>query len=50
MIQNNIIYQDNQSTIKLEENGRQSSINRTSNTNIRYYFITDIIMKQEACK
>ena len=41
----NVIYQDIQIYIKLENNGRQSSINQTRHINIRYYFITDIITK-----
>ena len=48
MIHNNVIYQDNQSDIKPEKNGRRSSSKRTRRINIRYYFITDRIMKQEA--
>ena len=48
IINNNIIYQDNQSAIKLENHGRQSSSNSTRHINIRYYFITDRIMKKEA--
>ena len=47
MIQDNVIYQDNQIAIRLEKNGKQSSSNRMSKINIRYYFITDRIMKQE---
>ena len=47
-IHDNIIYQDNQSAIKLENNGRRSSIKRISHLNIRYYFITDSITNQEA--
>ena len=48
MIQNNVINQENQSAIRLENNGKQSISKRTRHINIRYYFITDIIMKQEA--
>ena len=44
----NVIYQDNQRAIKLENNDRRSSSKRTRYINIRYYFITDRIMKQEA--
>ena len=47
MIHDNFIYQDNQSVIRLENNGRQSSRNRTRHINIRYYFITDRIINQE---
>ena len=35
--------QDDQSTIKLEENRKMSSGKRTRHINIRYYFITDQI-------
>ena len=48
MIHDNVIYQDNQNTIKLEKNDRQSSRKRTWHINIRYYFITDSITKQES--
>ena len=47
-IHNNIIYHDNYSIIKLENNGRQLSSKRTRQINIRYYLITDRITKQEA--
>ena len=46
-IRDNIIYQDNQIAMKLENNCRPSSSNMTRNINIRYYFITDRITKQE---
>ena len=48
MIHDNIIYQDNQSVIRLEKNGKRSNIKRTRHINIRYYFITDRIINQEA--
>ena len=37
----NIIYQDNQSTMLLSNNGRHSSGKKTRHIEIRYYFITD---------
>ena len=37
------MYQDNQSAILLENNGKKSSSKRTRHINIRYYFITDRI-------
>ena len=37
------MYQDNQSTILLENNGKKSSSKRIRHINIRYYFITDRI-------
>ena len=48
IIHGNVIYQDNQSAIVLEKNGRRSISKRTRHINIRYYFITDRILKQEA--
>ena len=48
MIQDNIIYQDNQSAIRLEKNGKRSRSNSLRHIKIRYSFITDRIMKQEA--
>ena len=47
-IRENVIYQDNQSAIKLENNGGISSRKWTRHINIRYYFITDRITNQEA--
>ena len=46
-IKENILYQDNQSAMLLEKNGRASSGKRTRHVNIRYYFITDRINKKE---
>ena len=36
------VYQDNQTTIKLEENEMKSSGDRTRHINIRYFFTKDI--------
>ena len=36
-----VMNQDNQSTMRLEENGKMSSGKRTRHINIRYFFITD---------
>ena len=47
-IHGNVVYQDNLSAIKLENNCRLSSSKRTIHINIRYYFITDSITNQEA--
>ena len=46
-IQNNIIFQDNHSSIKLENNSRILSSKRTRHINKMHYFITDRITKQE---
>ena len=35
------IYQDNQSAMLLEKNGKESSGKRTRHINIRYFFVTD---------
>ena len=48
MIHSNVIYQDKQSEIRIEKNGKKSIRKRTSHINIRYHFITDMIMQQEA--
>jgi hypothetical protein len=42
-----VIYQDNQSAILLEKNGRASSSKRTRHLNIRYFFIYDRIESKE---
>ena len=46
-IDDNVVYQDNQSAILLERNGRRSSGKRTRHIDIRYFFITDRIAKKE---
>ena len=48
MIHDNVIYKDNQSAIKLEKNGRQSSSKRKRHIHTRNYFINDRILNQEA--
>ena len=42
-----IIYQDNKSAILLEQNGRASSTRQTRHSNIRYFFVSDRIKKDE---
>jgi len=46
-IEDNIVYQDNQSAILLETNGQQSSTKRTRHLDIRYYFVTDRVRAKE---
>jgi hypothetical protein len=46
-VQDNILYQDNKSSILLEKNGKASSSKRTKHINIRYFFITDRVSKEE---
>jgi hypothetical protein len=43
----NIIFQDNQSAILLEKNGKASSGKRTMHLNMRYVFVTDRITNRE---
>jgi hypothetical protein len=43
----NIVYQDNQSAILLERNGKASSSKRTKHINIRYFFVIDRVKNQE---
>jgi len=44
-VKENILYQDNMSTILLENNGKRSSGKRTRAINIRYFFLTDQVEK-----
>ena len=44
---NTIIYEDNQSTMRLTQNGKLSSGQRTRHINIQYFFITDWIARNE---
>jgi hypothetical protein len=41
----NIVYRDNQSSMKLEANGKSSSTKRTRHFNIKYFFVTDLIQR-----
>ena len=43
----NLLLQDNKSSILLEKNGKASSGTRTRHINIRYFFITDRVNKKE---
>ena len=44
---NTILYEDNQSTTKLAQNGKLSSRQRTRHINIMYFFITNRIARNE---
>jgi Reverse transcriptase (RNA-dependent DNA polymerase)/Zinc knuckle len=46
-VKESVIFQDNQSAILLEKNGRGSSSKRTRHINIRYFFITDKVQNKE---
>jgi len=43
----NIVYRDNTSSMKLEQNGKSSSGKRTRHFNIKYFYITDLIKRNE---
>ena len=44
-VEKNILFQDNKSSIILEENGRRSVGKRNRALNIRYFFVTDQVQK-----
>ena len=44
-VKENIVFQDNKTTMLLEKNGKTSSGKRTKHINMRYFFITDQISK-----
>jgi Reverse transcriptase (RNA-dependent DNA polymerase)/Zinc knuckle len=46
-VKDSVVYQDNQSAILLEKNGRASSSKRTRHINIRYFFVTDRVASKE---
>ena len=43
----NIVYQENQSSILLKKNGNTSGSKRTKHINIRFFFVTDHINNKE---
>ena len=47
VINKNIIYRDNMSSMKLEANGKESSGKRTRHFNIKYFYITDLIKNND---
>ena len=46
-INSNLIYQDNESTLKLERNGKESCGKRTRHFDIKYFYITNLIERNE---
>ena len=46
-ITNNIIYQDNQSAIKMEKNGRNSCTGNSRHIDIRFFYVKDRVEKGE---
>ena len=47
VVKSNIFYQDNQSAILLEKNGRSSCGDKSRHINIRYFFIKDILQREK---
>jgi hypothetical protein len=45
-VKDNVLFQDNKSSIILEKNGKASSRRRTKHINIQYFFITDRVSKE----
>ena len=46
-IKHNIVYQDNQSAIRMEKNGRNSCTGNSRHIDIRYFFVKDRVDKKE---
>jgi hypothetical protein len=46
-VKDNVLFQENKSSILLEKNGKASSSKRTKHINIRYFFITDRVSNEE---
>jgi hypothetical protein len=46
-VKDNVLFQDNKSSILFEKNGKASSSKRTKHINTRYFFITDRVKKEE---
>ena len=44
-VSDNIVYQDNQSAMLLEKNGKMSSSKRTRHLEIRFFYVTDNVGK-----
>ena len=45
-LETNVFFQDNESAIKLARNGRKSSKDKTRHITIRYFFITDVLKRE----
>jgi len=46
-IKENVVYQDNESAMLLEKNGRRSSTKRTRHLEVRYFFVTDNVNRKK---
>ena len=47
VVESTIFYQDNQSAILLEKNGRSSCSEKSRHINIRYFFIKDVLRREK---
>jgi hypothetical protein len=47
LVKLNIIYQDNTSTMKLERNGKESSGKTRRHFDIKYFYVTDLVSRDE---
>jgi Reverse transcriptase (RNA-dependent DNA polymerase) len=46
-VHQNVVFRDNISSMKLEENGKSSSGKRTRHFDVKYFYITDLIERKE---
>ena len=46
ILKRNIFYQDNESAMRMESNGRKSAGNKSRHINIRYFFIKDVLQRE----
>ena len=46
-VKHNIVYQDNTSSMKLEQNGKESSGKRTRHFDIKIFYVTDLVSRKE---
>ena len=46
ILKRNIFYQDNESAMKMESNGRKSAGDKSRHINIRYFFIKDVLKRE----
>ena len=46
-LKRNIFYQDNESAMRLERNGRASCSNKTRHIHIRYFFVHDVLDQEK---
>ena len=48
-VEDNIVYQDNKSSILLEKNGHASSSKHTHHIQLQYFFVKDLVDKKLVC-